>query len=366
MHSRDPWLTQKEDFEHSTQSAAAGGITTILEMPTTVPPVMTEQGLCDRADYYAGRAWVDYGLWGLAVGAHNLTDLAGLFRAGAVGVKLFWGYALDAEALQLVYAPTDRPVVPAPDAGAVLRVAREVQPAGGLLALHCEDRAILDAAQFGLGSLPVTYPELLETRPDVAEAAAVAIAAEIARATSCHTHVVHMSSSRAADVVRSARRAGIPLTAETCPHYLTLSTSDPAVVEGRVKVYPPVRDVHSQQALWSALAEGVIESVGSDHAPHTLAEKQKPLSEQPAGMPGVETLAPLMVDAMLRGRLAPEQLAAILSENPSRMYGLYPRKGTLVPGADADVTVVDPGATTTLRTADLHTRTPIAHGMAGI
>ena len=358
VHSRDPGLTDKEDFEHSTQGAAAGGITTILEMPNTVPPVTTGAGLRERAAYYEGRAWVDFGLWGLAVGARNLAEIEGLFAAGAVGVKLFWGYALDAATLQLVYAPTDKPVVPAPDAGAVLRVARVVGRVGGLLALHCEDRNILDASVAELGHQPLTYPELLAARPVVAEAGAVAMAAEIAAASNCHIHVVHLSSARAAQVIRQAQASGISITAETCPHYLTLSADQQIVMAGRVKVYPPVRGDADQQALWTALTEGVIESIGSDHAPHALADKHKPLGEQPAGMPGVETIGPLLVDAMLRGRLTAEQLAAIVSENPARMYGLYPRKGSLASGSDADVTVVDPNGSTTLSGASLHAKNP--------
>ena len=358
VHSRDPGLTEKEDFEHSTQGAAAGGVTTILEMPNAVPPVTTEAGLLERAGYFASRAWVDFGLWGLAIGARNLAELEGLFRAGAVGVKLFWGYALDASTLQLIYAPTTNPVIPAPDAGAVLTVAREVHRVGGLLALHCEDRSILDAIQAESGSSPLTYPDLLAARPEVAEAAAVAVAAEIAADSGCHIHVVHLSSARATEVVRGARSSGIPLTGETCPHYLTLSTDERVVSEGRVKVYPPVRTADNQQALWAALADGVIESVGSDHAPHTVAEKQKPLGQQPAGMPGVETLSSLMVDGMCRGLVSPEQLAMLLSENPARIFGLYPRKGSLAPGSDADVTLVDPHGTTTISTASLHAKNP--------
>ena len=358
VHSRDPGLTEKEDFEHSTRGAAAGGITTILEMPNTIPPVLTGDVLTQRAEYYSARAWVDFGLWGFAAADRNLRDLAGLFSAGAVGVKLFWGYPLDASTLQLIYTAPTGDVIPAPDAGVVLRVAREVGRLGGLLALHCEDRGILDAAQEDLGHAIVAYSDLLRTRPEVAESAAVAVAAQIAATTRCHIHVVHMSSMQATEIVREARRAGVPLTAETCPHYLTLGAEDQVVIDGKVKVYPPVRAMEHQHALWQGLADGVIESIGSDHAPHTLAEKQRPLGDQPAGMPGVETLGPLLVDAMCRGLLRPEQIAAVLSENPARIYGLYPSKGALAPGSEADITVVDPNASTTLRTSALHAKNP--------
>lgn len=358
VHSREPGLTEKEDFSHSTRGAAVGGTTTVLEMPNTVPPVMTGHDLVERAGYFSTRAWVDYGLWGLSAGTRNTGDIEGLFAAGAVGVKLFWGYALDAATLQLVYTAPAADVVPAPDAGAVWQVAAEVARVGGVLALHCEDRSILDAGGKALGHPPVDYSELLQSRPEVAETAAVAVAAEIAGSTGCHVHVVHMSSGRAVDVVRAAHQAKIPITAETCPHYLTLTSDHPAIAEGRVKVFPLVKGIEHQQALWRAIGDCTIVSIGSDHAPHTLVEKSKPLAQQPAGMVGVETLGPVMVDAALRGMLAPEQLAYLLAESPARLYGLFPRKGTLAPGSDADITVVDPHGSTTISNASLHAKNP--------
>jgi len=131
-----------------------------------------------------------------------------------------------------------------------------------------------------------------------------------------------------------------------------------------MKVYPPVRNLNDQEALWQGVEDGVISSVGSDHAPHTVEQKRLPLGEQPAGNVGVETLGPLMVDAMLRGRTSAERLALVLSEGTARLYGLYPQKGAIQPGSDADLTIVDPSATTTIRNERLHSKQKISpwHG----
>ncbi|TME55309.1 MAG: hypothetical protein E6I60_06500 [Chloroflexi bacterium] len=251
-----------------------------------------------------------------------------------------------------------------PGNGEVLRLCNEVARLGALLAAHCEDRGLLEEAQQQLGHPIQSYADLLGVRPEVSESASIALAAEFARATGCRVHVVHMSSARGVDLVRHARQAGVPLSAETCPQYLTLSDQDYARLGGMMKVFPPVRTLGDQEALWQGVEDGVITSVGSDHAPHTVEQKRLPLAEQPAGNVGVETLGALMLDAVLRGRTSAERLAFVLSEGTARLYGLYPQKGAIQPGSDADLTIVDPSATTTIRNERLHSKQKISpwHG----
>jgi allantoinase len=361
VHSRDPGLTEKEDFAHSTRAAAAGGVTTLCEMPNAIPPVSNATIFEDRAAHHGRVAFVDFGLWGVALGAENLNDIQGLFEAGAVGVKLFWGYALNRRSLTLVYNLGDESpdnLIQPPGNGDVLELCREVARLGGLLAAHCEDRALIDAAERALGRPIATYPELLEARPDTAEAVSIAIAAELSAATGCRFHVVHTASKRGVRAVRRAQADGIPITAETCPHYLAFTDSDFAHLGVMMKVYPPVRGSEDQAALWDAVRDATITSLGSDHAPHTLLEKAQGLASAPAGVAGVETFGPVLVHEMLSGRLSPERLAWAASEGTARLYGLYPRKGTLEPGADADFTLVDPEATTVIDNARLHSKQP--------
>ena len=367
VHSRDPGLTHKEDFAHSTRAAAAGGVTTLCEMPNAIPPVTSAAIFEERAAQHSAVASVDFGLWGLALGRENLSEIAGLFQAGAVGVKLFWGYALHRLTRTLVYNVMDQAeenLIPPPDNGEVLELCREVARVGGLLAAHCEDRGVLDAAERSLGHPIATYAELLKARPATAEAVSIAIATELCGATGCRFHIVHTASRGGVNAIRRAQREGLPLTAETCPHYLSFTEDDFSELGVMMKVYPPIRTHLDQASLWDAVRDGVITSIGSDHAPHTLAEKEQGIAMAPAGVHGVETLPAVLVDAMLDGKIAPERLAWTASEGTARLAGLYPRKGVLQVGADADFTLVDPKATTTVDRARMHSKQPLSpwHG----
>ncbi|GAA4297511.1 allantoinase AllB [Actinomadura luteofluorescens] len=362
VHSRDPGATHKETFHHSTLGALCGGTTTVLEMPNAVPAVTDVATFERRRAEHGEKAWVDFGLWGMALGPANLNEIIGLHRAGAVAVKFFWGYALDRRTKGLVYdfsaAPPDSLLLP-PENGEVLEMFREVASYGGVLAAHCEDRHILARSAELLGHPISTYDDLLAARPAAAEATSIAVGAQFARLTGCRFHVVHMASAEGTRVVREARAAGVPITAETCPHYLTLTDRDAARLGPAIKVYPPVRTGADQEALWAAIGDGVISSIGSDHAPHLVEEKMLGFGQAPAGGLGVETLAPLMVDAMVRGRLSPVRLAQVLSSSTAALYGLWPRKGAVRPGADADLTLVDPSGGHSISHDRMHALNPV-------
>jgi allantoinase len=359
VHSRDPGLTHKEDFAHSTRAAAAGGVTTLLEMPNAIPPVTDAAMFEQRAEQHARVASVDFGLWALALGPDNLADIGGLFAAGAVGVKLFWGYALDRNTRALVYnlgdsAPED--LIPPPANGEVLELCREVARTGGLLGAHCEDRGVIETAERQLAGQLETYDDVLRARPDTAEAVSIAIATEMSAATNCRFHVVHTASRQGIRAVKRAQADGIQLSAETCPHYLAFTDADFARIGGMMKVYPPIRTATDSAALWEAVRDGTITSIGSDHAPHTLEEKSLGLASAPAGVSGVQTLGAVLIDAMLEGKLARERLAWLVSEGTARLYGLYPRKGALQPGSDADFTIVDPAGSTLIEAEHLYSK----------
>lgn len=363
VHSRDPGQTEKEDFYHSTLGALVGGVTTIIEMPNALPPVDSVATFVSRREQHERNAWVDFALWGISLGDANLDQIGPLFDAGAAAVKLFWGYAQRVDTKQLVYnladEPRERLILP-PDNGAVLRVFREVAAAGGLFAAHCEDRAILEASEAELGHPVQTYDDLLAARPAVAEATAIATAAEFAAATGCRFHVVHVASEHGVAALRAARERGIRISAETCPQYLTLTAEDFPSVGGFMKVYPPIRLQSDQDALWQGLNEGVISSIGSDHAPHTLEEKSRGFATQPSGIVGCETFGPVLVDAMLRQKTSPERLAAVASTDTAKLFGLYPRKGVIEVGSDADFTIVDPNAAYTVQNDKLVAKHPIS------
>lgn len=363
VHSRDPGLTQKEDFAHSSLAALCGGVTTILEMPNALPPVTDAAVFADRAELHARSAWVDFGLWGMALGEENLGALAGLLEAGAVGVKLFWGYGLRRDTQALVYNFSDlsaEQVLAPPENGVVLEIFREVARCGGLLAAHCEDRHILAAQEQELGHPIQTYADFLRARPAIAESTAVAVASHFAKSAECRFHAVHIASEAALSVIRSARASGVPITAETCPQYLTLTDADYEALGPIMKVYPPIRTQADQDALWEAVKDGTVSLIASDHAPHTAEEKARGLASQPAGIVGVETIVPVMLDAMARGRVGPATLARILSEKTARIFGIWPRKGAIAVGSDADLTIVDPAGTYQVDNQSLHSLNPIS------
>jgi allantoinase len=363
VHSRDPGLTEKEDFAHSTQAAVAGGVTTIFEMPNTVPPVGDAATFRKRVVQYSETAFANFGLWGIAIGAQNIGELPTLVEEGVVGVKLYWGYALHRRTKQLVYNLADEVpenLIPPPGNGDVLAIFEAMARTEGLLAAHCEDRDILETAQRALNRGIEDYEDLLASRPDTAEAAAIALGAEFARITGCRFHVVHTSSARGLEVIRAAQGRGIPITAETCPQYLTLTDESYATVGSVMKVYPAVRRAGDRDALWEGVLDGTITSVGSDHAPHTVEQKMQDLAKAPAGAVGVETLAPLMVSAAIDGQLPFERLSWVLSEGTARLYGIYPRKGAILPGVDADLTLVDPESETVISNERLHSKHPVS------
>jgi dihydroorotase len=356
VHSRDPGQTEKEDFAHLTAAAAHGGVTTICEMPNALPPVVDAAIFEARAASREGRAHVDFAQWVMAVGEGDPDDLAGALDVGAVGAKIFWGYGLDRRTGGLLYNVADVDAadrIPPPSIGDVYGACVVAARRGGLVAAHCEDPAIIRAgaeiAGEGRG-----YDAFLQARPAVAEAAAVAAAAEVSLATGCRFHVVHLSTAAGVAAVRRARASGASLTAETCPQYLAFTAADFERLGPVMKVYPPIRDASDQAALWGAVADGTIASLGSDHAPHTLAEKHLPLERQPAGINGVETLVPFALDAMARGRLSPVAVARLLSTRTADILSVAPAKGRLVVGADADLTIVDPARVVEVDQAALH------------
>jgi allantoinase len=359
VHSRDPGNTEKEDFEHSTRAAAAGGATTILEMPNAVPPVIDLATMESRVAQHARNAFVDFGIWGMSIGMANLDEMKPMLDAGAVGIKLFWGFSLDRRSMRLIYNPksgSGDDVIPPPSLSEVRQLMTEIAQHGGLLAAHCEEPSLIEHELRNLGHPMRSYDDMLTVHSELAEAASIALGCELARVTGCRFHVLHMSTGRGAELVRRGQLDGINVTAETCPHYLALTADDYARIGPIMKVYPPIRGRVDRDLLREAVRAGYVTSVGSDHAPHTLQEKEAGLAEAPAGGVGVETLGSVMVNEMVEGRLPASRLAWVLSEGNARLYGLYPQKGAILVGSEADFTLVDPNRDHVVEKSRLHTK----------
>lgn len=354
VHSRDPGFPEKEDFLSLTAAAAAGGITTVVDMPNTVPAVESAAVFQEKVEIASSRASVDFALWGLLTSRSRPEDVDGLLDAGAVGLKAFLGYAIRRSNRQVVYTPDlDDPELEAPAGyGAIARLAPDLARRGAPLAVHCEDPDILRSFL-----RPVrTYADLLASRPALAEAVAVAALGVVSQRTGLTIQVVHLSSALGLAAARDAGRAGARLVLETCPQYLWLSDEDAGRLGPSLKMYPPVRTAADRAALVEALRGGLIERVGTDHAPHSDGEKLgRSLEEALPGSPGVQTLYLSCLElARRQGDVA--RAARWVAEGPARTLSLYPRKGVIEPGADADLLLVDPSGETVVAAAGQHSR----------
>jgi allantoinase len=353
VHSRDPGFPEKEDFGTLTAAAAMGGVTTVLDMPNTVPAVDAAGVMEAKAALARPKARVDFGLWAMIRASSTADQLEALAEAGAVGFKAYLGYGFSRRRKQVLqtWAADDQDVEAPPDYGTLARLAPVVARLGLPLAIHAEDPTVLAAFRRPLE----TYVDLLESRPAEAEAVAISAATAIADETGVRLHVAHLSSALGLRAAEDAMRMGTQMTLETCPQYLFLTDQDFKRLGTAMKVFPPIRTLADRAALVDAAARGVIRIVATDHAPHTDEEKARPFEQAPSGSPGVQTLYLSCLE--LAKRLGDESLAPRwVSEGPAALAGLHETKGALAPGFDADLVIVDPNRITRIRPALMRSR----------
>jgi allantoinase len=357
VHSRDPGFPEKEDFGTLTAAAAAGGVTVVIDMPNTVPAVDSAGVLESKSALARSKARVDFGLWGLIRSSSTPGDLEGMAAAGAVGFKAYLAYSFSLSRKQVLYSPgsEDPDLEPPADYGTLARLAPEVARLGVPLAIHAEDPTILAAYRRPL----LTYSDLLDSRPPEAEAVAVSAVATVARESGVHLHVAHLSSALGLQAAEDAMRVGTTLTLETCPQFLLLTDQDFPRLGSAMKMLPPIRTAADRDALLVGLERGAISIVSTDHAPHTDEEKSRAFEEAPAGSPGVQTL--YLSCLQLAKDLGNVWLAPRwVCEAPARLVGLQESKGSIAPGFDADLVIVDPTGKT--RVAPEHMRSRQRHG----
>ncbi|MFP3919083.1 dihydroorotase family protein [Lysinibacillus telephonicus] len=361
VHSRDGGATHKEDFYHSTLSAAAGGITTVFEMPNTNPPVNNEENFNQQLENLSSKANVNFGMWAICLGKENLKDLSRLNELGIIGYKYFWGYALNLDNYQLVYNyhPELKNILPPLDDGEVYEIFEEVGKTNKMLAIHAENSALIKTLTNRYKNDSNNYEDLLKARPSLAEELTVQTGIRMAKETGARLHILHISSGKTVGYIKKAQEEGLPITGETCPHYLYLDASMYDELGNMLKVFPPIKYKEDQELLWEGLQNGTITSVCSDHAPHTAEDKQLDLWEAPAGMCGVQHLVPLMLDAVSTGKISLNQLVSMLSYKPALEHGIASRKGVIRVGSDADITIVDLSKETVIRTKDLLSKSKV-------
>ncbi len=327
VHFRDPGYPHKEDFASGTAAAAFGGVTTVFDMPNTIPPTGTPDILASKHEMAAGKAHVDFGLYAL-LGEDTIPHVAELART-AIGFKLYMGNTFGK--------------IPSPSTGAMLECFEKVAPTGKRVSLHAETNSIMERRETRLRQAGRTDPLAhLASRPAVVAIEAVSRAAILSEWTGTPVHILHISSAEELRPLREAKARGVDITGETCPQYLFLSTDDYARFAGVIRVNPPVRQKRNQEPLFAALADGTVDIIATDHAPHSVEEKTRnDIWTVDCGFPGVETQMPMMLTEAARGRYSICDYVRWSSASPAKIWGLYPRKGVIQPGADADIAIVD-------------------------
>jgi len=345
VHICEPGNADWEGFSTATKAAAAGGITTLVDMPIdSVPATVTVDGLEAKRASARDQCHVDVGFWGGAIPG-NLPDMRPLRETGVLGFKCF---LVDP-------GVPDFPPLDAREMDEVLAVTRDLNAP---LLVHAE------SADVAAGMSPVNsrkYGDYLESRPKEMENLAVAQVIEAARRTGGRAHVVHLSSSDAVAMIASARREGVRVTAETCPHYLTLTAEEIPDGATAFKCSPPIREASNRDSLWGGLEQGVIDFIVSDHSPCTVAMKELASGNFGAawgGISSVQLSLSIIWTGARRRRYSLATVAAWMSEGPARLAGLR-RKGKIAPGFDADFCVLAPDESFVVDPARLYHRNPL-------
>ena len=336
MHVRDPGHTERGTFYTETMAAAAGGVTTILEQPISVPPQHNVEILERRIARAEAQCVVDFAFYG-AAGGEYLEDIAQLAADGRiVAYKTF------------LHAPPEgreqefQGLTMADDAQLYAGM-RELAKTGLFCAFHAENNDMISANIKRLRAEGRVSPEYhCVSRPTVAEVTSVERILNFVRETGARVEIAHVSCPEVMELLRQAKKDGLPVYVETCPHYLFLTEEDMVKFGPYAKCNPPVRSRAQAEKLWDYIHDGTVDYMGSDHSPFLVEEKTRGLKDifaAAAGFPGADLRLPLMLDAVAEGRTTLEKVVELLSVNPARCFGLYPTKGTIQVGADADFTL---------------------------
>jgi dihydroorotase len=342
VHFREPGLEHEETWLTGSRAAVMGGVTTVLEMPNTVPPTDSVERATAKLALAETAAYCNFGIFGLI--GESLDELPGLARSGlVVGLKVFLGPSTGG--------------LRAPDDDGLLRALAIARETGLRVAFHAEDRAIVERGQAVMRAAGRTDPLAhLESRPTTAEVDAINHAGRLLLETGARGHILHLSSAGGLDAVERWRAQGVDLTCEVTPHHLLLDRDVYATAGGVARVNPPIRGGHDASVLRAALADGRIDMVATDHAPHLAADKRKDsIWDVPSGFAGTETMLPLLLTrGVHEGWLTLERLVQVTSQAPARVWNLGPRTGSMVIGAEADLTIVDLDRQGVVHAAEMH------------
>jgi dihydroorotase len=333
VHFRDMGQEEKEDWLSGSKAAVYGGVTSVVDMPNTEPPTFDEESFRIKLTVARNRSIVDFAI--NAGVSDNLKQLPVLWRHGALAfgeifmAKSTGGYSVDDKTLK----------------AALL----QIKKLGATASIHAEDEALnaQKAKDLVNDRSADVYSQM---RPPESEENAVREAVRLQHETGAAVHVTHISTAKALQILR-----GVPVTCDVTPHHLLLSMPHWDKLKARGKMNPPLRPAKDVEALWEAVRDGSIDVLASDHAPHTKEEKSADVRTAPSGVPGVETMVPLMLKEVAAGRLSLQRFIDMTAANPARIFGIA-GKGRIEEGYDADITFVDMGARRIIRSYDLHSK----------
>jgi allantoinase len=351
-HVRGMGRSDYEDFTSGTMAAASSGVTTIMEMPITLPPTSTVQAFKEKREAMSRQSLVNFALYAGA-GSQNIQEIAGMAREGAVAFKTFmhpppagreqdfWGF----------YVADD---------GSFLEMLRTIAQTGSISAVHAENPEIVEHLAKKLQSEGrMDLSAYLDSRPGITESEGISRAAMLASEAGVRIHICHVCAKEALEIVRMAKGRGQMLTAETCPHYLTFTHDEIKHLGPYAKINPPIRNRDDRDLLWEGIRSGVIDLVASDHGPFPKKMKDAGLGDiwkAYMGAPGLDAVGPVMLTHVNNGLISLKKLSEIMSENVAKVFGLYPNKGVLSVGSDADMVVVDMNARKRLVASEFHTK----------
>jgi allantoinase len=333
VHVNEPGRTDWEGFRTATRAAAAGGVTTLVDMPlNSIPPTTTTGGFAEKLAAAQGKCLIDVAFWGGVIPG-NTHELKPLLSAGVRGFKCF-----------LVHSGVDE--FPNVDEANLLEAMPELAKFGAVLLVHAEvPEPIESAAEELKNENPKDYQTFLKSRPREAENQAIELMVRLCRETGARVHIVHHSSSDALPLLKSARAEGLPLTVETCPHYLTFAAEEIPDGATHFKCCPPVRERENREKLWEALADGTIDMIVSDHSPCTPNLKLLEIGdflEAWGGIAALQFSLPVIWTQIEKRGFGLPDLTRWMSASPAKLAGLDNRKGKIAAGFDADIVIWNP------------------------
>lgn len=351
VHLFTPGMEEFENFEHGTKAAARGGVTTVIDMPELcLPHVTNKKNLEEKLATVKKQAHVDFALWG-GVSKNSMKDewwhdsMSELLEAGVTSFKTYLISNMDTfQDLSII------------ELGQVMQHAKKI---GALVGLHAEEKDLIETRteelkKEGKNSLFDYY----FSRSDPAEKEGVAIGLHLAKQTGCSLHIVHVGSRAALEVIKRAKELGVDVTAETCPHFLEFTYKDFEKYGSLIKTMPVVKTAEDRDALWQGLADGSIDFVSTDHAPCPIEKKQTGSCWTDfGGVPGLQFIFPyLFSEGFKKKRLTLARLIEVTSKAQAKRFGLYPKKGALKAGSDADLILIDPKKSLKIKKEDLESK----------